>query len=62
VLTVAALLSTLRAGTPKGTGSAVIGDDYYLPAGWTGANRIELELLQAADPTELLLVEAWDQS
>ena len=61
-LTVGALLVTLKSGTPRAHGPPVIGEDYYLPGNWTGANRIELEVLQAADPTEILLVEAWDQS
>ena len=62
VLTVGALLSTLKSGTPKAEGSAVVGDDYYLPSNWTGSNSLELEVLQAAQPTEMLVVEAWDQS
>jgi hypothetical protein len=62
VLGVGTLLRVLRSGTPQAEGPPVIGDDYYLPGNWTGRNRLELEVLQAADPLELLLVEVWDQS
>ncbi len=61
-LTVGVLLQTLRTGTPKASGPSVIGDNYYIPSNWTGTNRLELEILQAADPLEILVVEAWDQS
>lgn len=61
-IAVGTLLRVLRTGTPQADGPAVIGDDYFLPSNWTGTNHIELEMLQAADPTELLMVEAWDQS
>ena len=61
-LAVGTLLRTLQSGTPKAEGPPVIGDDYFLPGHWTGRNHIELELLQAADPTELLIVKAWDLS
>ncbi len=62
VLGIGTLLKVLRSGTPRGEASPVVGDDYYLPANWSGKNRLELEQLQSADPLELLIVEAWDQS
>lgn len=61
-LSVGVLLETLKTGTPAGKGAFAIGDDYYLPSNWTGSSYLELELLQAADPLEILVVEAWDQS
>ncbi|MDY0006430.1 MAG: hypothetical protein RBS22_06355 [Spongiibacteraceae bacterium] len=62
VVAVGTLLEMLQSGTPRSEGASVIGDDYVLPGTWTGDEDIALELLYAADPLELLVVEAWDQS
>ena len=57
-----ALVELLTQGLPQHDGPFVVGDDYVLPGGWTGDSKIEFESLRALDPTETLLVEAWDQS
>lgn len=57
-----ALVAMLRDGLPKHDGPPVIGDDYFLPGGWTGNAKIDIARLESLDPIELLLVEAWDQS
>lgn len=61
-LTAGVLQSTLRFGLPKHGGFPVIGDDYFLPAGWTGNDQIDFERLQSIDPNEIVLVDVWDQS
>lgn len=58
----ATLVAALRSGPPKHAGPAVIGDDYYLPAGWVGRSKIDLQAMETLDPGEILLVEAWDLS
>jgi hypothetical protein len=57
--TVAAILAQ---GVPKGTGPLVLGDDYVQPSGWTGRVRVDIARMRTVDPSEMLLVEAWDQS
>ena len=54
-------LPTLLNGIPRPAGSPIIGDDYYLPAGWIGAPEIR-QTLSAVPGDQLLLVNAWDQS
>ncbi|MDP1537997.1 MAG: hypothetical protein Q8L95_12530 [Burkholderiales bacterium] len=56
------ILAVLRQGIPKHDGPLVLGDDYMLPSGWTGDASIDIERLELVDPSEILLVEAWDQS
>jgi hypothetical protein len=56
------LIGALRHGPPKHSGPPVVGDDYVLPAGWVGNFKINAEALNALDPGEILLVEAWDLS
>jgi hypothetical protein len=56
------MTALLAEGVPKGGGQLVLGDDYVQPPGWIGRTRIDMTRLQAIDPSEILLVEAWDQS
>lgn len=56
------LVAVLGEGPPKHGGPVVIGDDYILPGGWTGNVRIDIARMKELDPSEILLVEAWDQS
>ena len=56
------MLAVLRQGLPRHDGPLVLGDDYVLHQGWTGDASIDIERLQLIDPSEILLVEAWDQS
>ena len=56
------MLAILANGIPKHGGPTVAGDDYVLPRGWTGNASIDLERLRSMEPSEILIVEAWDQS
>ena len=56
------VLAVLGSGPPKHDSPPVFGDDYCLPGGWVGESQIDLDALQALDPGEILLVEAWDLS
>jgi len=62
VLTAAELRPILETGLPRPTGPAVVGDDYFKPADWLGRAKINLPALRQLDPSDLLVVEAWDQS
>jgi hypothetical protein len=62
VVTADVLVAILRAGLPTRDGPLVIGDNYSLPSGWTSEPEIDHERLQSIDPSEILMVEAWDQS
>jgi hypothetical protein len=62
IISAGALLRVLADGIPKYADPPVFGDDYFLPPGWIGEAKIDLEALRALDPFSLLLVEAWDQS
>ena len=57
-----AIMAVLALGLPKHSGPPVIGDDYFLPRGWTGDAKMDFARLRAIDPGEILVVEAWDQS
>ncbi len=59
---VSILIKALRHGPPTHGGPVVVGDDYALPSGWTGNSSINIQALEALDPGEILLVEAWDLS
>lgn len=52
----------LKNGVPAHEGPLVIGDHYVMPSGWTGNEKIDIARIQALDPDETLLIEAWDQS
>ena len=54
-------LPTILNGIPRPAGSPIIGDDYYLPAGWIGTPEIR-ENLSETPGDQLLLINAWDQS
>lgn len=47
---------------PKHGGFAVIGDDYLMPAGWTGCANFHGDRIAACAAEEELIVDAWDQS
>jgi hypothetical protein len=61
-VTAGALANVLKHGLPEHKGPPVVGDDYYLPGGWTGNASIDYQAIAALDPAEVLLVDAWDQS
>lgn len=58
----AAVVPILMQGPPKYLGPMVIGDDYVHSGGWVGDARIDLAGMSALAPTEILMVEVWDQS
>lgn len=56
----------LRSGIPATNSPPVIGtdpgDEYYLPPGWVGDERLDVEALRSIPDGRLLTVEAWDLS
>lgn len=56
------LRSIFRKGIAKSTDPLVIGDDYAMPSGWSQFETLEQQQLDLLDPTEALMVEAWDLS
>ena len=62
VLTAAALRQALRGNLSEHTGAPVLGDDYYIPRGWSGPMSLDFKRLGELPPEALLSVEAWDQS
>jgi hypothetical protein len=55
------LLPVIANGIPRPPGGPVIGEDYFLPAGWVGQPEVA-EKLAECPPNQLLLINAWDQS
>jgi hypothetical protein len=62
LITAAVLRAVLRDGVPQHDSPPVVGDDYYLPRGWTGDAELQIERLNALPGHTLLAVDAWDQS
>lgn len=62
VVTAGVMNDFLRNGIPKHTGPDVVGDDYYIPGGWTSSALIDWKALDALDVGEMLLVDMFDQS
>jgi len=62
LLSAGILTAALTQGIPWHDGPTVLGDDYFYEGGWSGNMRINIERLRSLDPSEQLLVEAWDQS
>lgn len=56
------LLLMFEKGLPAYGGPLVIGDDYIMPPGWRGQLTVDHRRLRELDPSEQLMVEAWDQS
>jgi hypothetical protein len=61
-VTAGVLLAILRSGLPRCDGPLVFGDDYVLPSGWMSTPSIDEKRMLALDPSEILVIEAWDQS
>lgn len=61
-ITAGSLADLLMPGAPRPGGPLVLGEDYVQPSGWIGQAKIANDLIQAIDPNEVLIVEAWDQS
>lgn len=55
------LLPKIAGGIPSRTGGPILGEDYFLPAGWIGDPSIKQNLAECP-PDQLLLINAWDQS
>lgn len=47
---------------PKHRGFEVVGDNYVVPAGWTGDFIRQAERIAACLPNDPVVIEAWDQS
>lgn len=56
------VLPLLAAGPPAHSGPAVIGDDYLMPANWTGNIVLYQDRIAACPPDQMLTIEAWDLS
>lgn len=61
-VTAGVLLPIITNGLPANNSPLVVGDDYILPAGWSGDISWNREAVLTCSKDELLLVEAWDQS
>jgi hypothetical protein len=49
-------------GPPKNPGPVTIGEDYFLPSGWTDGFELNRSELAKCSPDEELIIEAWDLS
>jgi hypothetical protein len=56
------LLPLIEAGLPANSSPLVIGEDYVLPAGWSGDVVWNRQELSSCKDDEQLVIEAWDQS
>jgi hypothetical protein len=56
------IVPVLVHGIPKTKSPVVIGEDYVMPANWSGKVELDLGLVATCPPDQLLCVEAWDQS
>lgn len=61
-VTAGVLLPILTRGLPTNSSPLVIGDDYVLPKNWSEEITWIREVALACEPSELLTIEAWDQS
>ena len=55
------LLPILYKGLPSNRSPPVIGDDYFIPEGWNGSVVWEQDAKTCSE-SDILLIEAWDQS
>jgi hypothetical protein len=62
VLAAATLRRVFQNGLPRADSPPVFGEDYFLPAGWSGSLEVDWDRLNALPAEVLLSVEAWDQS
>jgi len=56
------IASQLATGPPRHSGPVTVGDDYFLPSGWTGDFKLDQSELAKCSPDEELIIEAWDLS
>lgn len=56
------LLPIITSGLPANNSPLVIGEDYVLPANWSGDIVWDREAALDCQPGDLLTIEAWDQS
>ena len=62
VISAAEILNVFEKGLPRPKGPVVVGDDYYTPPDWLGKATVNIEAIRKLAPSELLMIEAWDQS
>ena len=61
--TAAAVLPAFHDGQPpEHRGLDVIGDDYFMRAGWVGEFTQHSERIAMCSSTDQIVIEAWDQS
>ena len=56
------LIPIISAGLPANDNPVVIGDDYFLPKGWSSKVKLNRQKIAECPAEAQLLVEAWDQS
>jgi hypothetical protein len=56
------LLPIITGTLPANASPLVVGEDYVMPAGWSGVAELNAHNVAACHPDEQLLVEVWDQS
>ncbi|WP_411833246.1 hypothetical protein [Pseudoxanthomonas mexicana] len=59
---VGTLLESLADGLPGNASPPIHGEDYFLPAGFNGSLKLDLQKLRSCPVDEWLDGEAWDQS
>ena len=55
------VLPILANGIPLHSDMTVIGDDYVMPAGWTGNIIMHQDKIAPCPPDQVLTIDAWDQ-
>jgi hypothetical protein len=61
-ITAGALLPIIMSGLPVSNSPPVIGDDYVLPEAWSGDIVWNRDVALRCQPSDMLFIEAWDQS
>lgn len=56
------VLPLIASGPPAHASPPVIGDDYVLPANWTGNVTFHADRIAACPADQVLTIDAWDQS
>jgi hypothetical protein len=57
-----AIAKVLRGEIPAHEGSAVVGDDYFLPGGWVGEMELHPERIARYPDDSFVIIEAMDTS
>jgi hypothetical protein len=55
-------LPMIASGPPMYAGPTIFGDDYVMPTGWNGPEKMNQDLIAACAAHETIVVIAWDLS